>query len=128
MPKINSTSYKKGIVISMENLQWNWINKYLISGEYVIWNGKSGTGHSIYVITNKRIFSFRDYEIQTLDYHTKLSRKVTRHQDGSGSIRYCSVDSSRLYGYFDPAIFPQIIHFELENIPNVDHVLRILSN
>ncbi len=176
----------------MENRQRNWINKYLMPDEYIIWNGKPGTGHlftpfdifmipfsviwcggaiswtvsvlsfpfpfpfflwgvpficvglymvfgrfiqksrirkeTIYVITNKRIFSFRKYQIQTLDYHTNLARKVTRHWDGSGSICYDSPDPSKLQGRFTPAQSSKIIHFELDNIPNVDHVLRILSN
>lgn len=113
----------------MENLQWNWIKKYLISGEYVIWNGKSGTGHSIYVITNKRIFSFRDYEIQTLDYHTKLSGKVTRHPDDFGNIRFYipALEPDEVIGFYTTIQLAGLPSYELVSIPDVAHVLRILT-
>lgn len=172
----------------MKNLQWNWINKYLMSGEYVIWNGKPGKGHlltkydtymipfsiiwcgfaiswetsvltdgapflfkvwgipfvcvglyvvfgrfimksyvrkeTVYVITNKRIFSFRKNQVKTLDYHANQTRTITRNPDGSGSIYFGSAASAQ---NTSAQLFGQNA-FELDNIPDVDHVLQILSN
>lgn len=174
----------------MENLHRNWINKYLMPDEYVVWNGRPGKGHlfttfdifmvpfsliwcgfaikwcvdvfltgtpfflfgipfvgvglymvfgrfihewlirkkTVYVITNKRIFSFSKNQIQTLDYRAQLTRKITRHQDGSGSIHFYSPDPSKMQGRYSTEQFSRIITFELANIPDVDRVLQILLN
>ncbi len=180
----------------MNHEQRNWINKYLMPDEYVVWNGRPGKGHllassdiymipfsimwcgfaivwetglitggapfffklwgipfvcvglfmvfgrfilkayirkkTIYVITNKRIFSFRKNHIKTLDYHMNPTRNVTLHQDGTGSIRFYS--TPMFYTRW-PASFTSMQsfrqndqYFELDNIPDVDRVLQILSN
>ena len=178
----------------MENLQWNWINKYLMSGEYVIWNGKPGKGHlltkydtymipfsimwcgfaifwetsvltggapflfkvwgipfvcvglyvvfgrfimksyvrkeTVYVITNKRVLSFRKNQVNTLDYHTNQTRTITRNPDGSGSIFFGSAASAqnKFMNFYTPTQLSGQDTFELDNIPDIDHVLQILSN
>ena len=186
----------------MDYQQRNWINKYLMPDEYVVWNGRPGKGNlltpydifmvpfsiiwcggaivwetvvltmpaplffklwgipfvcvglfmvfgrfilksyirkkTIYVITNKRIFSFRKNQIQTLDYHMNPTRNVTQYQDGTGSIRFYSTPTfNTLFPALDtfPAFFSSMQsfrqnyqYFELENIPDVERVLKILSN
>lgn len=185
----------------MDYQQHNWINKYLMPGEYVVWNGRPGKGNllapydiflvplsilwcgfvivwettafimpapfffklwgipfvcfglfmvfgrfilksyirkkTIYVITNKRIFSFRKNHIKTLDYHMNPTRNVTLCQDGTGSIRFYSTlmlnsllsELDTLTDFFTPTqTFSQNSqHFELENIPDVKRVLKILQ-
>ncbi len=71
----------------------------------------------------------RDYEIQTLDYHTKLSRKVTRHQDGFGNIRFytSAPEPDELIGFYMPIQLAGLPSYELENIPDIARVLRILT-
>ncbi len=180
----------------MDYQQCDWINKYIMPDEYVVWNGRPGKGHlltsydifmipfsiiwcgfailwetiaftssaslffklwgipficvglfmlfgrfilksyirkeTIYVITNKRIFSFRKNQVQTLDYHMNPTRNVTQHQDGTGTIRFYSTPT---FNTQFSALFISMQsfrhndqYFELENIPDVDRVFQILSN
>lgn len=172
----------------MENQNRNWIKKYLMPDEYVVWNGRPGSGNLldiydilailfsiiwgilciasfagsspfwpklfpillicvgcylmafrrvirkshlrkeiIYVITNKRIFCFTKKQIKTLDYHTQLTRTVTLHKDGYGTIRFYSSAPSEMLGYYSREQLKKQIYFVLENIPDVDRVLQILS-
>lgn len=193
---------EKAGILKMDYQQRNWINKYLMPDEYVVWNGRPGKGHlltphdifmipfsimwcgfaivwettvlimsapfffklwgipfvcvglfmvfgrfmlksyirkqTIYVITNKRIFSFRKNQIQTLNYHMNPTRNVTQYQDGSGNIRFYSTPTfNTLLPAMDTltSLFSSMQsfrqnyqYFELENIPDVDRVLQILSN
>lgn len=102
------------------------VGLYMVFGRFIL---KSYIRkQTVYVITNKRIFSFRKNQIQTLDYHMNPTRNVTRHQDGTGSIRFYS---SPMFNTRFPALqsFGQNNqYFELDNIPDVDRVLQILSN
>lgn len=175
----------------MENQYQNWINKYLMPDEYVVWNGKPGKGNlltkydiymvpfsiiwcgfaivwetsvltngapllfklwgipfvcvglfmvfgrfimkshvrkgTVYVITNKRIFSFRKNQISTLDYHANPARTITRNPDGSGNICFSSSMPSNMPFYIPIQSQNQNV-FELDNIPDVERVLQILSS
>ena len=176
----------------MDYQQHNWINKYLMPGEYVAWNGRPGQGNlltpydifmvpfsiiwcggaivwetavltmptpfffklwgipfvcvglfmvfgrfifkayirkeTIYVITNKRVFSFKRNQIQTLDYHMNPTRNVTRYQDGTGTIRFYAAPTFTDFFGSMQSFGKNDQYFELENIPDVERVLKILSN
>lgn len=175
----------------MDYRQPNWINNYLLPDEYVVWNGKPGSGNlltkydifmipfsiiwcgfaiiwetivfiipapllfklwgipfvavglymvfgrfimkshlrkeTIYVITNKRIFSFIKNQVNTLDYHMAPAKTVTRHPNGFGNICFTSSAQPNMIFYM-PRFFPNQTSFELDNIPDVNRVLQILSN
>lgn len=82
---------------------------------------------TIYVITNKRIFCFFKNQINTMDYHIHPTRTVTRHRNGYGSIYFStSMPLNMLFSMIGP--FANENFFGLENIPDVDRVLQILSN
>lgn len=183
---------EKGRILKMDHEQRNWINRYLMPDEYVVWNGRPGRGHllaptdiymipfsimwcgfaivwetgvlaggapfffklwgipfvcvglymvfgrfifkayirkeTIYVITNKRVFSFKRNQIQTLDYHMNPTRNVTRYQDGTGTIRFYAAPTFTDFFGSMQSFGKNDQYFELENIPDVDRVLQILSN
>ena len=103
------------------------VGLYMVFGRFILkWYIRKGT---VYVITNKRIFSFRRNQIQTLDYHRNPTRNITHYRDGSGTIRFYSTSAFHTRWSPDMQSFRQNDqYFELENIPDVDHVFQILSN
>lgn len=175
----------------MDNRQPNWINNYLSPDEYVLWNGRPGSGNllnkndifmipfsimwcgfvifweasvlishaplifrlwgipfvcvglymvfgrfimkshlrkeTVYVVTNKRILSFVKNQVNTLDYHNCPAKTVTRHSGGSGTISFSSSTQANMMFYWPNRSSNQAL-FELDNIPDVDRVLQILSN
>ena len=84
---------------------------------------------TIYIITNKKILSFRKNQVLTFDYHAHLTRKVTLHRDGSGSIRFYSpiLTQGELFGRYTPRQLSKQSSFVLDNIPDADRVFQILS-
>lgn len=82
---------------------------------------------TVYAITNKRVFSFRKNQVNTLDYHTNLTRTITRNPDGSGSI-YFGPAPNKFVILYNPVQLSGQDTFELDNIPDIDRVLQILSS
>lgn len=101
------------------------VGLYMVFGRFIM---KSYIRkETIYVITNKRILSFIRNQVKTLDYHMAPAKTVTRHPDGFGSICFPSSTQPNMT-FFMPRYFPNQTSFELDNIPDVNHVLQILSN
>ena len=100
------------------------VGLYMVFGRFIM---KSYVRkETVYVITNKRILSFIKDQVKTIDYHICPSRTITRHSDGSGSI--CFSSSTQLSYMFNMFGRPSNQDsFELDNIPDVDRVLQILS-
>ncbi|MCM1237672.1 MAG: hypothetical protein NC489_47015 [Ruminococcus flavefaciens] len=174
----------------MDDRQPNQINRYLMPDEYVLWDGRPGSGRlftkydiclipfsilwcgfaifwetsvlladtsllsklwgipfvcvglylvfgrffmkfyirkqTVYVITNRRIFSFFKNRVSTIDYHICPAKTVTRYPDGSGNIFFTSAAQPNIWGTV-PGRFPDQNFFALDNVPDVDRILQILS-
>ncbi len=63
------------IVPKLLGIPFVCIGLYLVFGRFILKTYKRRK--TIYVITNKRIFFFANNQVQTLDYHTHLTRKIT---------------------------------------------------
>lgn len=100
------------------------VGLYMVFGRFIM---KSYVRkETVYVITNKRILSFIKNQVKTIDYHICPSRTITRHPDGSGNISFSS--STQPANMFNMSGWPSNQDsFELDNIPEVDRVLQILS-
>lgn len=81
---------------------------------------------TVYVITNKRIFSFYKEQLNSIDYHIYPFRTVTRHAEGYGTISFSTSSQTNRMFYLRGQL-PNQNCFELDNIPDVDRVIRILS-
>lgn len=81
---------------------------------------------TFYVITNQRIFSFYKNQVNSIDHHNCPVKTVTRHADGFGSICFSlSPQPNTIFSMPNPITNRSM--FELDNIPDVDRVLQILS-
>ena len=98
------------------------VGLYIVFGRFIM--KSCMRKETVYAITNKRIFFFRKNQVNTLDYHTNLTRTITRNPDGSGSIYFGSAASAQ---NTSAQLFGQNA-YELDNIPDIDRVLQILSN
>ena len=104
------------------------IGLYMVFGRFIM---KSYVRkETVYVITNKRVFSFRKNQVNTIDYHANPPRTITRNPDGSGSIYFGSAAATqnKLMNFYTPVQSSGQNAFELDNIPDIDRVLQILSN
>ena len=103
------------------------IGLYLVFGRFILMTYKRRK--TVYIITNKRIFFFINNQVQTLNYHTHLTRKITWHPDGFGSIRFYipTPEPDNFFGIFTSGQLSRLPSYELENLPDVAHVLRILT-
>ena len=115
------------IVPKLLGIPFVCIGLYLVFGRFILMT--CIRRKTVYIITNKRIFFFINNRVQTLNYHTHLTRKITWHPDGFGSIRfYIPVpEPDNLLGFYTPGQLSRLPSYELENLPDVAHVLRILT-
>lgn len=81
---------------------------------------------TVYVITNRRVFIFCRNQVNTIDYHICPAKTVTRHGNGYGTISFSSSTQPNQMFFLQGQRQNQNI-FELDNIPDIDRVVRILS-
>lgn len=79
---------------------------------------------TVYVITNRRIISLCKNRLNTIDYHIYPSKTVTRCKNGYGTIFLSTSLPANWMAYLRGQ---HQNFFELDNIPDVDRVMRILS-
>ncbi len=100
------------------------VGLYMVFGRFIM---KSYLRkETVYVITNRRIFSFCKNQMNTVDYHICPTKTITRHADGYGTITFSSTTQPN-HMFFLRGQFPNQNFFELDNIPDVDRVIRLLS-
>ena len=115
------------IIAKLWGIPFVCIGLYLTPGRFILKTYKRRK--TVYAITNKRVFFIRNNQIQTLDYHTHLTRKITWHPDGFGNIRFYkpAPEPDELIGFYTSIQLAGLPSYELENIPDVARVLRILT-
>ena len=120
--EISVLTHSSSFIGKLWGIPFVCIGLYIVFGRFIMKSYMRK--ETVYAITNKRIFFFRKNQINTLDYHTNLTRTITRNPDGSGSIYFGSAASAQ---NTSAQLFGQNA-YELDNIPDIDRVLQILSN
>lgn len=100
------------------------VGLYMVFGRFIMKSYMRK--ETVYVITNKRIFSFLKDRVDTIDYHIYPTKSLTRHPNGYGTICFPISSQPRMTLYM-PGRFSNQNYFELDNIPDVNRVLQILS-
>lgn len=100
------------------------VGLYMVFGRFIMKSYMRK--ETVYVITNKRIFSCLKNRVDTIDYPIYPTKSLTRHPNGYGTICF-SLSSQPNPIFYMPGRFSNQNYFELDNIPDVDRVLQILS-